>query len=184
VDFVKKELEKGKYVGKRQIQANLKIDLRSYYKSMKELYQAVGVDPYSLSHARMGGQIDKEILKKRIVRYVRRKAREDNHPTYKEIQRRFQCLPKAFFRGGIREIYELAWIRYNRKFATKTPKEKDEMKKKIFDYIRTEAQKGYFPTWRDIQNKFRTNILHYFRGIREIYALAGVKLSNRKGLRK
>jgi hypothetical protein len=184
VDFVRKELEKGKYVSKREVQAKFKIDLRSYFKSMKDVYQTVGVDPYSLSHARMGGQIDKEILKKRIVRYVRRKAREGNHPTYKEIQRKFQCLPKRFFPGGIREIYELAGIFYIRKFATKTPKEKKEMRQKVVNYIKAEAKKGHFPTWRDIQNKFRINILHYFRGIREIYATSGVKLSNRKGLIK
>jgi len=184
VNFVKKELEKGKYVSRRKIQAKFKTDLRSYFKSMKDVYQAAGVDPYSLSHARMGGQIDKEILKKRIVRYVRRKAREGNYPTYKEIQRKFQCLPKLFFPGGIREIYELAGISYIKKFATKTPKEKKEMRQKIVNYIKTEAEKGHFPTWRNIQNKFRINILYYFRGMREIYAISGVKLSNRKGLRK
>jgi len=184
VDFVKKELEKGKYASKREVQAKFKIDLRSYFKSMKDVYRAVGVDPYSLSHARMGGQIDKEILKKRIISYVRRKARKGNYPTYKEVQRRFQCLPKGFFPAGIREIYELAGISYIRKFATKTPKEKKEMRQKVVNYIKTEAKKGHFPTWRDIQNKFRINISNYFREIREIYATSGVKLSNRKGLRK
>lgn len=183
-NFVKKKLEKGKYVGKREIQAKFKIDLRSYFNNMKDVYQSIGVDPYSLSHARMGGQIDKEFLKKRIVKYVRRKTGEGSHPTYKEIQRRFQCLPKRFFPDGIREIYELAGISYIRKFATKTPKEKKEVRQKVVSYIKTEAKKGHFPTWRDIQNKFRINILYYFRGIREIYATSEVKLSNRKGLRK
>jgi len=184
LNYVKKKLSEGNYVSKREIQAKFKVDLRNYFKTMKDIYQAAGTDPYSLSHARMGGQIDKEILKKRIVRYVRRKAREGNHPTYKEIQRRFQCLPKRFFPSGIREIYELAGISYFRKFATKTLKEKKEMRQKVVNYIKTEAKKGHFLMWRDIQNKFRINILHYFRGIQEIYALSGVKLSNRKGLRK
>ena len=182
--FVKNEIEKGKYVNKREIQAKFKIDLRSYFKSMKDVYQVVGVDPYSLSHARMGGQIDKNLLKKRITGYVRRKTKKGKHPTYKEIQRRFQCLPKLFFPGGIREIYESAGIPYIRKFATKTPEEKKEMQQKIVNYIKAEVKKGHFPTWRDIQNKFRINILHYFRGIREIYATSGVKLPNRKGIKK
>lgn len=183
-DFVKKELERGKYVSKREIQAKFKIDLRSYFKSMKDVYQAVGVDPYVLSHARMGGQIDKEILKKRIVEYIRRKAKEGNHPTYKEIQRRFQCLPKLFFSGGVREMYESAGISYTRKFATKTSEEKKEMRQEVVNYIRAEAKDGRFPTWRDIQRKFGISILHYFEGMREIYATSGVKLPNRKGLKE
>jgi hypothetical protein len=183
-DFVKKELEREKYASKRDVQAKFKIDLRSYFKSMKDLYHAVGVDPYSLSHARMGGQIDKEILKKRIVRYIRIKSRESSNPTYKEIQIRFQCLPKRFFPGGIREIYELAGITYIRKFATKTPKEKREIRQKVVNYIKTETKKGHIPTWRDIQSKFKINILHYFRGMQEIYAMSELKLPKRKGLRK
>jgi hypothetical protein len=183
VAFVKKEIEDGKYVNKREIQARFKIDLRSYFNSMKEVYQAGGVDPYALSHARMGGQIDKEILKKRIVRYVRRKAGEGNPPTYKEIQRRFQCLPKAFFRGGIREICELAGVCYDRKFATKTPEEKKEMRKRIVDFVKTEAKRKHFPTWREIQNSLSINILHYFDGIQEIYLAAGVVMHPEKGLK-
>jgi hypothetical protein len=184
VAFAKKEIEKGKYVNNREIQTKFKIDLRNYFKSMKDVYQAVGVDSYSLSHARMGGQIDKGLLKKRIIEYVRRKVREGDYPTYKEIQRTFQCLPKPFFPGGIREIYESAEIPYARKFATKTSEEKKEMQQQIVNYIKSEAKQGNLPTWRDIQNKFRINILHYFRGIREIYATSGVNLPNRKGLKK
>lgn len=183
LNYVKKKLSEGNYVSKREIQAKFKVDLRNYFKTMKDVYHAAGTDPYSLSHARMGGQIDKEILKKRIVSYVRKEEKKDNYPTYKEIQKRFQCLPKVFFQGGVREMYELAGIPYAKKFATKTPKEKDEMKKKILDYIRTEAQKGYFPTWRDIQNKFKISILHYFKGIREIYLASKVAMSPRKGLK-
>lgn len=183
LDYVKKKLNEGNYVSKREIQAKFKVDLRSYFRTMKDAYLAAGVDPYSLSHARMGGQIDKEILKKRIVSYVRKETKKGNYPTYKEIQRRFQCLPKAFFPGGIREVYELAEVPYARKFATKTPKEKEEMKKKILNYIKTEAQNGYFPTWRDVQNKFKVNILHYFKGMQEIYLMSKVTLLPRKGLK-
>jgi len=184
VAFVKKKIDDGTYVNKREIQARFKIDLRSYFKNIKDLYQTVGVDPYDLSHARMGGQIDKDLLKKRIIEYMRIKVREGNYPTYKEIQRTFQCLPKPFFPGGIREMYESAGIPYARKFATKTSEEKKAMQQQIINYIKFEVKQGNLPTWRDIQNKFRINILHYFRGIREIYATSGVKLPNRKGLKK
>lgn len=183
VTFVQKKIENEQYVSKREIQAKFKIDLRSYFKNMKDLYQRVGVDPYSLSHARMGGQIDKDILKKRIIDYVRRKVGEGNYPTYKEVQRTFQCLPKPFFPSGIREIYESAEIPYARKFATKTPEEKKAIRQQIVDYVRFEAKQGNLPKWRDIQNKFGINILHYFEGMREIYTASGVKMLRRKGLK-
>lgn len=76
----------------------------------------------------------------------------------------------------------MAGISYIGKFAVKTSDEKKEMRQKIVDYVKTESKKGHFPTWRDIQDKFRINILHYFTGIREIYAMSGVALANRKGL--
>ena len=184
LNYVKKGLSKGRYVSKREIQAKFRIDLRSYFKSMKALYQTVGVDPYSLSHARMSGQIDKEILKKRMVSYVKREAKKGNYPTYKEIQRRYRCLLTSFFPEGIRELYKLAGIPYAKKFAAKTPKEKNEMRQKIVNYIKREVQKGSYPTWRDIQNKFRINILHYFRGMREIYKASEVEIPSRKGLKR
>ena len=90
----------------------------------------------------MGGQIDKNILKKRIIEYVVRKHKEGNQPTYKEIQRTFQCLPKPFFPGGIREIYELAGISYASKFATKNLEEKKQIQQKIIAYVKDEANKG------------------------------------------
>jgi hypothetical protein len=182
--FVKKEIEEGKYVNKLEIQAKFKIDLRSYFKSTKEIYHIIGVDPYTLAHARMGGQIDKNILKKRIIEYVGRKYKEGNQPTYKEIQKTLQCLPKSFFPGGIREIYELAGISYASKFANKSPEEKKEMQQKIVNYVKAEANKGHFPTWRDLQNEFRINISYYFEGMREIYLASNLHLSKRKGLRK
>lgn len=182
--FVKKELEKGKYVNKLEIQAKFKIDLRNYFKSTKQIYQIIGVDPYTLTHARMGGQIDKNILKKKIIEYVGREHNEGKQPTYKEIQGTFQCLPKPFFPGGIREIYKSAGISYASKFANKSPEEKREMKRKIVNYMKAEANKGHFPTWRDLQNEFRINISYYFKGMREIYSASNLDLSKRKGLRK
>ena len=182
--FVKKEIEEGTYINKREIQARFKIDLRSYFKNMKDLYQTIGVDPYAIAHARMGGQIDKNILKNRIIEYVRIKNKEGNHPTYKEIQRIFQCLPKPFFSGGIREIYKSAGIPYARKFATKSPEEKKEIQQKIVNYVKSEANKGHFPTWRDLEDEFRIGILHYFDVIQEIYSTANVDLLNRQGLKQ
>ena len=182
VTFVKKQLLNRNYTGKREIQARFRIDLESYFRSMKKVYESAGIDPYSLSHARMGGQVDKERFKEKMETYVRNEVRGGRSPTYKEIQGKFQCLPKAFFPRGIREIYELAGIPYIRKFAAKTSKEKEEGRQRIVNYVRAEASTGYLPTWRDIENELSVAVLNYFKGMREIYQVSGITLPNRKGL--
>lgn len=182
--FVRSELEKGKNVNKREIQAQFKIDIRSYFKSMTAIYLKIVVDPYVLTHSRMGGQIDKNVLKERIIDFVRIKNEVNYLPTYKEIQTKFGCLPKLFFAGGIREIYQSAGIPYARKFAAKSPEEKKKIQQEIVNYLKSNAVQGYFPTWRDLENEFGIGLLHYFGSIKDIYALANVDLLNRQGLRK
>jgi len=185
LDYVKSELEMGEYVGKREINETFKVNLTTYFSSMKEIYQRLGVDPYSLPSHRMGGQSDKTILRDRILSFVKEEARKGNYPTYKEIQRRFRCLPKLYFPGGIREMYKIAGVPYDRKFANKTFEEKEKIKKQIVDYVEKSNKGGYYPTHNEIKNKFGVGIENYFKkGVREIYDLARVTLPPRQGLSK
>lgn len=79
----------------------------------------------------------------------------------------------------------MAGLTYKRKFASKTPEEKEEIRKAIIEFVKESSKNGIKPTWRQIKDKFRINIKAYFRnGIAEIYKLANVDLGSRKGLRK
>lgn len=185
LEYVKSELSKGRYISRREINEKFKINLNTYFSSMKEIYQRLGVDPYSLPSHRMGGQIDKDILRNRILAFVQEEVEKGNYPTYKEIQQRFCCLPKLYFLNGIREIYKLAGVPYNRKFANKTFEEKAEVRERIVDYLKKSDKMGHFPTYREIKTEFKINIGNYFKGgLREIYDVARVKLPSRQGLSK
>ncbi len=183
LNYVKNEMKKGKYVTKREILRKFKIKHDTYFSSMKEIYEEIGIDPYYLPNARMGGRIDKEILKKMILKFVQKQAENGHYPRYKEIQKRFKCLPKLFFPGGIREIYELSGIKYKRKFARKTEDEKDKIRMEIVKFIKKRYNKGQKTIYRDILNNFHVDISNYFSNIREVHEMAGVEIGHRKGLR-
>ena len=183
LNYVEAELKKEGYVGRRELCKKFKIGLYAYFPNMKAIYQRLGVDPYSLPTHRMGGKSDNRILRERILNFVDVEVKMGNYPTYKEIQRRFHCLPKLYFPGGIREIYNLVGVPYNRKFANKTPKEKVEIRKEVIKYVRKESKKEHYPRYDEIKNNFEIGIENYFKGgIREIYDLAGVDLPSRQGL--
>jgi hypothetical protein len=121
----------------------------------------------------MSRRFNKEKFKQRIISFVKTENEKGHFPTYKEIQRKFRCLPKLYFSGGIREIAKLARIKYNRKFANKTPEERRMMKNKIIKYIKDKLKNGYYPTYRDIRNRFQTDFRNYFKNINEMYQEAG-----------
>ncbi|MBU4406562.1 MAG: restriction endonuclease, partial [Candidatus Altiarchaeota archaeon] len=185
LEYVKSELEKGRYVSRREICEKFKINLNTYFSNTKDVYQRLGVDPYSLPSHRMGGQSDKSILRDRILKFVQEEAKKGSYPTYKEIQGRFRCLPKLYFPGGIREMYKIAGVPYNRKFANKTIWEKEGVRERVIDYLKKSNKVDHPPTYEEIKTKFKIDIISYFKGgIREIYDLAGVRLPPRQGLSK
>ena len=55
-----------------------------------------------------------------------------------------------------------------------TTKSKSLLKERILEYIRFEVAKGHYPTFMEIEEKFRTNMRTHFSSIREAYWLAGV----------
>ncbi|MDI6917023.1 MAG: hypothetical protein QMC80_04415 [Thermoplasmatales archaeon] len=182
--YVKEKIINGEYVSRREIDKKFRVNTRTFFSSMKEIYKKIGIDALFLAHARMGGSIDKSLIRQRLLDFCKKEFIKGHQPTYKEIQRKFHCLPKLFFPGGIREIYQLLNQEYNRKFATKLPEEKEKMKREVINFIQKEVKKGYYPTWRDITKQFKIGINNYFKkGMREIYARANIKLSQRKGLR-
>jgi transcriptional regulator with AAA-type ATPase domain len=93
----------------------------------------------------MSRNFDKEKFKEKIISFVKEENKKGHFPTYKEIQRRFRCLVKLHFPGGIREIAKLAGIKYNRKFAAKTPEERESIREKIIKYAIQKLRNGFYP---------------------------------------
>jgi hypothetical protein len=131
----------------------------------------------------MGGNVDKEVMRARILDFIKMEMKSGRNPTYKEIQRKFGCLLTLFFPGGIREIHSCLGLEYNRKFAAKTPEERDKIKSKVIEFIKERHINGQTTTYRDINEKFQLGVTNYFSGMREAYQMAGIEIGRRKGLR-
>lgn len=173
LNYVKKEIEQGKYVPRREIEKIFNLTLRSYFPDMNTIYRGLNIDPYSLSHFRMGGQADKERMRAEIVKFIRKKAGAGKFPTHKEIRKKFCCLLKTYFPGGVREIYKLAGVNYQRKFASKSFEEKEFTRQRIIKYTVQKLRNGFYPGYRDIESKFHINFQHYFKCLEELYQKAG-----------
>ena len=174
LEYVKKKWERGKYVSKQEIFKKFHVNSDSYFPGgTKEIYKELGLDPELIPNYRMSRNFNKEKFKERIISFVKKENKERHLPTYKEIQRKFRCLPKLYFSGGIREIAKLARIKYNRKFANKTPEEKELIKQKIIKYTKKKFRERYFPGYRDFRKDLLVEPLNYFNSIEEIYRNAG-----------
>jgi len=172
--YVKNKFNRGKYVTKREIFSRFKVNPESYFpEGMKRIYKALNVNPESIPNYRMSRNFDKEKFKKSIIDFVVEEVKKGHFPTHKEIQRRFRCLVKLHFLGGIREIAKLVGVKYNRKFATKTPEERELIRQKIIKYTIWRLQNGFYPGYRDIESKFRINFQYYFKNPGELYQKAG-----------
>lgn len=180
--FVKSRNKKGVYTSKRLIEKKFRINVSSYFDSIDEIYDKLDIDKSKFAASRMGGNVDKEKMRADILAYIRSEIKNGRKPTYKEIQKKFRCLPKIFFPGGIREIYSELGLRHDIKFSTKTESEKQQIRDKVIQYIKSECKKGNMPKFDEIEEIFKIGIPNYFNGgVVEVYRLANVKLENRKG---
>jgi hypothetical protein len=174
LEYIKRKIEEGKYVSTREIFKKFKVNPDSYFsRGVREVYQELNIDPELIPNYRMGRNFNKEKLRKKIIDFVKEENKKGYLPTYKEIQRKFRCLPKLYFVGGIREIAKLAGIKYKRKFANKTFEEKKLIKQEIIKYTKEKLQQGHYPTYQDFQQDLLVSPLNYFNNLEEIYRKAG-----------
>ncbi len=172
--YTAKKLKEGKYVSRREIFERFKVNPDSYFSGgTTGIYKKLNIDPESISHYRMSRNFDKQKFKEKIITFVKEEIQKSHFPTHKEIQRKFRCLVKLHFPGGIREIAELAGIKYNRKFATKIPEERELIRKKIIKYAIQKLRNGFYPGYRDVESKFHINFQYYFKNTEELYQKAG-----------
>jgi len=161
-------------VGEREIFKRFKVKPESYFpEGMRGIYKKLNMDPELIPNYRMSRRFNKRKFKQRIITFVKEEIKKGHFPTHKEIQRKFRCLIKLYFPGGIREIANLSGIKYNRKFANKTPEERRMMKNKILEYVKRKLKSGYYPTYRDIRTGFQIDFRNYFRNINAMYKEAG-----------
>ncbi|MBU0532886.1 restriction endonuclease [Candidatus Micrarchaeota archaeon] len=174
ITHCKQKFERGRYVPRKQIQNLFGINIKTYFKNMNELYCRICATPNDIPNHRMGGNSNKTHIRERILSYVRSEIAHKRTPTYKEIQKKFHCLPKLYFPGGIREIYRLVGVTYDRTVVSKTPEEKERTRQKILSFIRLNAIKGKRVGWRDINLQLGVGFGNYFRNLKQAYREAGI----------
>ena len=192
LEYVRIKFKKGKYISRREIFKKFRVNPDSYFpRGTKQIYEEIGLNPELIPNYRMSRNFNKEKFKKRIIAFVKEENKKGYLPTYKTIQKRFHFLPTLFFPGGIREIAKLSGIKYERKFAAKTPEERELIRQKITKYAVQKLKSGFYPGYRDIESKFRVNFQYYFKNPEALYQKAGYngpvkktwKNSSKKGLK-
>jgi len=172
--YVTEKLKEGKYVPRKEIFKKFRVNPNSYFPGgTKEIYKVLNMDPELIPNYRMSRNFDKEKFKKRIITFVKEEIKKGHFPTHKEIQRKFRCLVKLHFPGGIREIAKLAGIKYYRKFATKTSEERELIRQKIIKYTIQKLRSRFYPGYQDIESKFHINFQYYFKNPDKLYQQAG-----------
>lgn len=174
LDYVKKKLKEGKYISRREIFKKFQVNPDSYFPGgTKEIYKELNLDPELIPNYRMSRNFNKEKFRKHIIAFVKEEIKKGHFPTYKEIQRKFRCLVKLHFPGGIREIAKLAGIKYIRKFATRTPEERELIRREVIKYTIQKLRSGFYPGYQDVKSKFHINFQYYFKNPEELYQKAG-----------
>ncbi len=179
--LVKKEVKKGRYVSNDKVVQKFKVHVESYFPGgMTEIYQKLNTNLDLFSNSRMGGNVNKKSFKAKVVHFIKDEVGNNRYPTYKAIQKQFHFLPTLFFLGGIREMYKMAGIKYYRKFATKTPKERESIRQKVIQYAIQKLKNDFYPGYRDVESKFHINFQYYFKNPEELYQKAGYNGSVKK----
>jgi hypothetical protein len=174
LEYVRKKWRESKYVSRKEIFKKFRVNPDSYFsRGTKQIYEEIGLNPELIPNYRMSRNFNKERFKQRIITFVKEENKKGHLPTYKEIQRKFNCLPKLYFPGGIRDIAKLSGIKYNRKFAAKTPEEKELLRQKIIKYAKEKLRSRFYPTYQDVESKFHINFRYYFKNPDELYQKAG-----------
>jgi len=179
IQFLKRYYKKfGTVPSGRVIYKKLKVDVWSHFKGgLREIYRLCN---FGFSPEENKQKSRKELyfqkrnrIRKKILKYFVQQIKKGTNPTASSIRERFHISLLTYFPGGIREIVKLAGIKYYRKFASKTPEEKELTKQKIIKYAIQKLRNGFYPGYRDVESKFHINFQHYFKNPEELYQKAG-----------
>jgi len=110
-------------------------------------------------------KLEKETIKKEILNFVKKEAKNGNFPTYVKLRAQFKRDPENYFKGGMKEIYQCTGV--------KTKKE--AMRERILDCVRSSVGNHHFPSYDEINRTLHTNLDAYFTSITDVYEKAGLR---------
>ncbi|MBW2975667.1 restriction endonuclease [Candidatus Woesearchaeota archaeon] len=119
IDFVREKSLKGLYPTIKEIEKELKIHIRSYFKGLKWIYKKADIDyslylkrRYTLEHACYSDKLNLE-KKNQIIKYVQEKQKNGIYPSRIEIQLELKLKFDNYF-PNVKEAYKAARVKYNR----------------------------------------------------------------------
>ncbi len=105
-----------------------------------------------------------------VIEYVRNEIKTGRHPSYRELQDKYNI---RYFGINLGTIYSELGIKFLH-IPRKRPNGFNEvLKKELIDHVKNEIQNGYYPSRREIEKKFRVHISVLFGNIENLYISAG-----------
>jgi hypothetical protein len=119
IEFVKEKSKEEAYPTYKEIEVNLGISIRSYFKSIKEVYHKSNINfrlyqerAYNLSYTLNSDEHNKSNIIK-IINLIRDKTKKGFYPGVPQIQKELKLAFYKYF-NSIQEAYERAGIKYQR----------------------------------------------------------------------
>lgn len=127
---------------------------------------------------KMKRQIEKQIIKNRIVEYVKKRFYTHKLASWNELEDKFNISLTNYFRNGLEEIYRKAGIilldrKTSRQSILATRNNLNKLR--IIEFIGHSAKTNKFPTWKEIDNALNVSYAHYFKSIVDAYEQAGIR---------
>lgn len=119
---------------------------------------------------------EKELRKKEVLNYIKKEVAKGYYPGWNNIEDKFHIAIEAYFKDGLKTAYKETGIDLvpNKKWRKSImDARKEKTREKIIDYVKNSVKKGFYPTWKDIEEKFNIHYVTYFSSIVEIYKKAG-----------
>lgn len=108
VEYIRKEAKKGHYPIVKEIQRRSKINILVYFKNTFEAYEKAGVS-YPMNKRKRLTESEKEVKRKEIVNFVKRRMKQGKPVTFGIIQKEMKISVYSYF-TSTSDIYEKAGV--------------------------------------------------------------------------
>lgn len=130
IEFVRERSEIGDYPLSRELEKELGISIRTYFKNIEEIYEKADIDfrlykkrKYSLEHSIYSNK-KIEYIKDKVYKYIVKNVKAGIYPSVKDIQRDLNIAFYKYFRNT-KEPYLTAGLNYYRPCPILLGKEKE-----------------------------------------------------------
>ena len=186
INYVKKKMLGNQFPTRKEIESKFKIDLRTYFLNIEELYKTLSVNYTPIKNNIVSARIAEALNTTRrfrtkaegrrvILSWVKSQINHEIKPTHVIIVKKFKINLDSYFPNGINEVYSSIGLKYSNKFARKTLEQKDKIKSQILEFVLANYKKNIILTRTAIQNKFKIRFDYYFSSIRELYKICGLE---------